>query len=195
MARASKLSQVLEEASALFASHGFNATSLEAVAEGSKITKTGLYYHIRGKEDLLSQICMQSIEGIMAGSGGAENCPDPLERLRTIIKTHAEFVMRNPHKVRVLQHERIHLSRARRAAVLKIEKRYFTLVRRAIDDGQRAGRLRRVDSGIAALTFIGGLNALGEWYKPDGRLQPAQVIAELTAFLLNGLLRPENIRK
>jgi AcrR family transcriptional regulator len=184
MARTSKLGQVLVEATTLFATHGFTATSLHTVAERSKMTKTGLYYHIKGKQDLLSSICMQSIESIMAESGDASACADPVERLRRIVRTHAEFAMRNPEKVVVLQHERIHLSPRLRAVVLKFEKRYFARVRDTIEEAQRLGLLKPLDSGVAALTLIGALNALGEWYKPDGRLQADEVVAELMTMLV-----------
>lgn len=190
MSRASKLDQVIEEASSLFAAHGYSATSLRTVAQRSDMTKTGLYYHIKGKQDLLSHICMQSIEGIMAQSGDMQACTEPLERLRRIVRTHAEFVMRNPDKVVVLQHERIHLSPPLRAKVLKLERRYLALVRGAIEAAQAAGEIKPADPGVAALTLIGALNAVGEWYKPDGRLSPEQLVTELIALLVDGLRSP-----
>ena len=56
MPREPKWDRVLTSAARLFAEDGFAATSVRAVAERARLTKAGLYYHIKEKEDLLYRI-------------------------------------------------------------------------------------------------------------------------------------------
>ena len=65
--REPKWDRVLSSAARLFAEDGFAATSVRAVAERARLTKAGLYYHIKEKEDLLFRICERSIQDILEG--------------------------------------------------------------------------------------------------------------------------------
>ena len=48
--------QILLEAAHTFVRQGYNGTSMNELAERCSITKPGLYYHFKGKQDLLFAI-------------------------------------------------------------------------------------------------------------------------------------------
>lgn len=188
MARAAKGDEVLDSAAALFAANGFAATSVREVADRAQLTKAGLYYHIRGKEDLLYSICAHSIETILAGARRAvAEAADPRSRIRALIRNHAAFFERHPDNLTVLTRDMNALSDEPRAAIRKLERDYLALIRGTIAEGQKTGMIRRVDPSVAAFTLLAALNTLNLWYKPRGKVKPAALIDQLETLVTGGL--------
>lgn len=60
--------QLMESACALFLAHGYNAVSLQQIAEDTGLTRGAFYWHFRTKEEILQAICereRQFIEGLL----------------------------------------------------------------------------------------------------------------------------------
>ena len=78
-------------AARLFHEYGYAATSMNDVAKAMKMTKAGLYYYTKGKEELLFQILDRSmswVETMLVEP--ARKIDDPERRLRFIIATHGQ---------------------------------------------------------------------------------------------------------
>jgi AcrR family transcriptional regulator len=189
MARAARNIQVLDSAAELFAANGFAATSVNRVALGARLTKAGLYYHIRDKEDLLYRICNETISTILAGARRVlAKAGGPRDRLAGLIGNHAEFFRNHPNNLTVLNRDINSLSPAPRATIRKLERAYLDLIRGAIVEGQKAGVIhRRIDPTVAAFTILASLNNLYQWYNPKGAIPYRSLIKQITALLCDGL--------
>jgi AcrR family transcriptional regulator len=74
---------VIEVATRLFAEHGYDDTSIEAVQAGSGVSRGSLYHHFPGKEALFSAV-LEDV-GARVGQQGADaarDAPDPVAALR-----------------------------------------------------------------------------------------------------------------
>jgi AcrR family transcriptional regulator len=74
---------VIEVATRLFAEHGYDDTSIEAVQAGSGVSRGSLYHHFPGKEALFLAV----LEDVAArvgqqGADVARDAPDPVAALR-----------------------------------------------------------------------------------------------------------------
>lgn len=189
MARVARSEQVLDSAARLFAADGYAATSVREVAEKARLTKAGLYYHIRDKEDLLYRICDHSISTILDGARRElSKTADPQARIAALIGNHAEFFRRHPDNLAVLNRDLNSLSAERRAAIRKLERAYLDLLRGAISEGQRAGVVRReIDPTVAAFTVLAALNTLHNWYDSKGRVGYHAMVRQITTVLCQGL--------
>jgi AcrR family transcriptional regulator len=189
LSRAPRSEQVLDSAAELFAANGFAATSVRTVADRAQLTKAGLYYHIRDKEDLLYRICEESISTILAGARRVlSGVTEPRQQIAALISNHAEFFRKHPDNLTVLNREINSLSREPRAAVRKLQRAYLDLLRRAIVDGQKAGVVQRhLDPTVAAFTVLSALNSLNQWYDPKGRIGYRALVKQITTLLCNGL--------
>src|SRR6266478_2520132 len=56
-------SQIMEEATRLFADRGFAGTSLQDIAVATGLTRPALYHYFGSKEDLLSRLVSELTEG------------------------------------------------------------------------------------------------------------------------------------
>lgn len=59
-------SRLIEEATALFASRGFDAVTVDQIARASGVAKGTFYFHFDSKEDLLLGLFFQGTEGLAA---------------------------------------------------------------------------------------------------------------------------------
>src|ERR1700712_3612036 len=81
--------EILKVAARLFAELGYERTTLEMIAEELDLSKPGLYYYVRSKEDVLAQILediiQRTIERVQAD---VTPTMSPDERLRQLIVAH-----------------------------------------------------------------------------------------------------------
>ncbi|WP_068277820.1 TetR/AcrR family transcriptional regulator [Aldersonia kunmingensis] len=73
--------RILAAAVVLFADHGFEATSLQQIADVLPVTKAALYYHFRSKDDLLAALVEPIFADLEARLRAAEiDKPSPAAR-------------------------------------------------------------------------------------------------------------------
>jgi hypothetical protein len=58
-----------------------------------------------------------------------------------------------------------------------------------LEEGAAAGLLSLGDARISAYAMLAMLTGVCTWYRPDGRLSPAEIIALHTRLALEGVLR------
>lgn len=192
MPREPKWDRVLTGAARLFAEDGFAATSVRAVAERARLTKAGLYYHIKEKEDLLYRICAQSIREILDGArGGLARAGEPAARLAALIRNHAGFFFRHPYNLTVLNRDMGALTGSQREAIRALEMEYLELIRDVFRHGQRRGSFRKLDPTVAAFSVLGVLNTLDRWYDAAGPVKPAALVEQIEAILMQGFVIEE----
>ena len=188
MIRAARFDRVFESAIWLFSNKGFSATSVQQVAKRSRISKAGLYYHVNEKEDLLFRICHYSISSLLDDIRNAlKGKEDPIVRLRTIIRIHADFFLKHPHNLVVLNQQMRYLSPGRRRRIERLERVYLDLIRETVREGQRRNTLQRCNPTVAAFLILALLNTLDRWYDPRGFVRPSELVNQIEQTVLHGL--------
>src|SRR5256885_8633900 len=89
-----RLDHFLSRAAKVFADQGYHSTTMRDLAAATDMSLAGMYYYVRGKEELLFRIqerCFMRVlagaEGALAGLGEA----DPGARLQAFIRHHVTF--------------------------------------------------------------------------------------------------------
>ena len=76
--------QLIEVATGLFAEHGYDGTSIEAVLTAAGVSRGALYHHFAGKEALFTAVVEALSERILAQQTEIiSGCTDPVDALRT----------------------------------------------------------------------------------------------------------------
>ena len=76
--------QLIEVATGLFAEHGYDGTSIEAVLTAAGVSRGALYHHFAGKEALFTAVLEALSEHITAQlTEIISGCTDPVDALRT----------------------------------------------------------------------------------------------------------------
>jgi AcrR family transcriptional regulator len=179
------------KAAEIFHRKGFDGTSMDDIARALQITKAGLYYYIKGKEDLLFAIMTYAMDWLAREViTPAQAVADPEERLRLIIQRHGRELMEGPRSMSILSDEVAALSPRHRRQIVNRKRAYLGLIRDTLKELRDQGRLSSVDPTVAAFSVIGTLMWLPRWYKPEGCLSSDQISDEITRIVLGGLLKP-----
>jgi len=188
--REERWNELLKVAAKIFARKGYDATSLQDIAEELGILKGSLYYYIKTKDDLLCHLLssahkqgLQNIESIAAGPGNA------IERLAAMIRRHVQYVCTDRDRTAVYLHERKRLSPEQRAQHLGDEHAYRHYFQAVLADGQAEGLVRQdIDIKLTALCLLSSLNSTYQWYKPSGEFAAVAVGETFVTGWLGGIL-------
>lgn len=168
---------------------GFDATSMNEIAEAVELTKPGLYYYVKGKKELLFAImgfAMDLLDSEVVGP--AQLMEDPEERLRIIVRQHARLLTREAGAVAILIDETGGLTEEQRVAITRRKRAYFDFLRETLEKLAAEGRLREVDPTTAAFSLLGMLMWIARWYDTSGRLKPEDVVRDVTEIAVSSVL-------
>jgi AcrR family transcriptional regulator len=87
--------QILETAQRLFAELGYNATSLQMIADELGLTKAAVYYHFRAKNDILHAAMRPGILRIETLLDEAATMRGRRARSEHLVKGFVDFVVQN----------------------------------------------------------------------------------------------------
>src|SRR5438105_8105529 len=94
--------QLIEVGRSVFAQRGYEAASVEEIAERAKVSKPIVYEHFGGKESLYAVIVDREVDQIMASIVVAVGSGSPRERLEQAALAFLTYVKERPEGFAVL---------------------------------------------------------------------------------------------
>jgi TetR/AcrR family transcriptional regulator, cholesterol catabolism regulator len=179
-----RLDRFLSRAAKVFADQGYHSTTMRDLAAATDMSLAGMYYYVRGKEELLHRIQERCFTQVLAGAEralaalGGRGDADPGERLQAFIRHHVTFFAAHMAEMKVLSHEANSLTGERQRKVNVIKRRYVDLLEGLLRDA--APDEPAVERSAAAYILFGMMNWIYNWYDPAGQIDPDR-LAELIA--------------
>jgi AcrR family transcriptional regulator len=178
---------LMRVAARTFAERGFHRTSMRDLSRASGMSLAGMYYYVKGKDDLLLQIQKTCCERLLAGAarvvgGGA----GPAERLAAFIRHHVTFFSSHMAEMKVLSHEAESLTGSRIEEVRGLQRSYADLGLGLLADLDAGRGGARVDRHVAAHTLFGMMNWIYTWYDPQGPVGVDALSDAICRLFLNG---------
>jgi TetR/AcrR family transcriptional regulator, cholesterol catabolism regulator len=187
-----RLAEIYRTAAQIILRKGYDATSVNDIANALGITKAGLYHYVSGKKDLLFDIMSFGLDELDAEvARPAREIADAEARLRFIISTHARMVTRGQGAITILVDEITALMPVQQRKITRRKREYFDSLRATLDELKAEGKLRDVNTTAAAFSILGMISWLSRWFRQDGKLTDKQVSEELVKIAFDGLLRPD----
>jgi uncharacterized protein YnzC (UPF0291/DUF896 family) len=88
------------------------------------------------------------------------------------------------------------LSPAQNRKVTKLKRAYLDFLRATLNELNAEGKLRGVNTTVAAFSIIASINWLSRWYQADGTLSKAEIAEQIADIAFNGVLQePQRARK
>lgn len=174
---------------------GYEATSMNDIADAVGLTKAGIYHYIRGKEQLLFEImnfAMDMVdEDVIAP---AREIADAEQRLHTIIERHVKRILEVGGSVTKLLEEMSSLTPAHQRTVRNRKRAYFELVKQTLEQLGSEGKLRDVSPTVATFSLFGMILWISRWYRRDGELAPHEVLRDFIELASSAVLRTKSVR-
>lgn len=182
--------QLLLIARRLFASKGFDRTSLRDIAEEASITKAALYYYFPNKDALYERVVIESLETLVTiVSAAVAEHKSPTDRVLAYMRASADFLdERRDQWLAGSNAFRQGPQNEHRLLAVKLRDTYEKLLRQCIMDGIVTGEFRPVDAAMAGRFLLSMLNHLCRWHKPGGRLTAHEVMEQFVSMALHGLV-------
>ncbi|HEX6622790.1 MAG TPA: TetR/AcrR family transcriptional regulator [Pyrinomonadaceae bacterium] len=187
-----RLAEIYRAAAQIILRKGYDATSVNDIANALGMTKAGLYHYINGKKELLYDIMnfgLGELDEEVAAP--AKAIADPSARLRFIVASHARLVTRGQGAITILVDEITALTPAQHRKITQRKRAYFDYLRDTLDELKAAGKLQDVDTTAATFSLLGIVNWLSRWFRQGGALTEEQAAEQIVKIALHGLLRPE----
>jgi AcrR family transcriptional regulator len=185
-----RLREILKVAARMFAELGYERTTLDMIAEELGLSKPGLYYYVKSKEDVLGHIFQRIFQNILEqAEANLALEMTPVERLRRLIIAYARQACIYPEG-RALFLYQSNLLPVCSAEMLGLRERYQQMLEDTIADGIAQNLFHVTEAKIASLTLFGSLHCIPLWYLPDGPLSPEEVGHYYATILIGGLVAP-----
>jgi AcrR family transcriptional regulator len=185
-----RASHVYRVAAQIMCQKGYEATSMNDIAEAAGLTKAGIYHYIRGKEELLFEIMTYAMDNLdQRIIAPAQQIADAEERLRKIVECHTRSLLEGVGAITIVLDEMPALTASHRRIVKARKRAYFDFIRQTLQQLQVEGKLRDVNLTTAAFSLLGMILWISRWYRRDGKLSAEQVLKDYLDIAMNGVLK------
>jgi AcrR family transcriptional regulator len=175
LAASARRAQLVEVGRTVFAQRGYEATSVEEIAERAGITKPIVYEHFGGKEGLYAVIVDREIEHIVQRIVEAISSGSPRQRLERAALAFLTYVKERPGGFAVLLRDAPASKRTGEMPALM-----YDLADRVgaifTDQFRRAGYDAKT-APIYAHALVGMVAFVGQWWTESPKPPPVQVVA------------------
>lgn len=158
---------LLSVAVRVFNERGYDGTSMEHLSKAAGISKSSIYHHVSGKEELLRRAVSRALDGLFAVLDEEPALQGrAVERVEYVTRRTVEVLMDELPYVTLLlrvrgntRTERWALERRR-----EFDQRVADLMKAAAADGDLRAD---VEIRLATRLLFGMVNSLVEWYRPE----------------------------
>lgn len=174
----------------VFNDHGYDATSMDALAKRLGLTKSAIYHHVSSKEEILRIALDRALDALEeVFEAGEELDADARERLEFVVRqTVFALVEHLPHVTLLLR-----LRGNSPVEMAALEKRRALTGRLAalVSAAQQAGQVRQgTDARTLARLIFGMVNSLAVWYDPAKGKDLDTLADEVVTMTFRGIAQP-----
>lgn len=180
---------LLAVAARVFAARGYDRTTMRDLSRASQMSLAGMYYYVKGKEDLLFEIQRGCFERVRDGAEHAlaeatEGGPEG--RLQAFIRHHVQFFATHMDEMKVLSHEAESLTGAPLDEVRRLKRAYVDLCEALLARLEEQNGGERVNRHVATYALFGMMNWIYTWYDPAGSVGVEELAESVCRLFLNG---------
>lgn len=182
---AMKRQSVLDESIQQFFDNGYEATSLESIADALGVTKQFIYSRFNSKSEILVSICR-------SGAKAAEKAVELSEeiegnaavRLACILRFFVQLQIEHRREVAIYFREFKNLPADEAHAIDASKLRFHRMLCAVLNEGKAAGLFEFDDTSLAASALGGMVSWPFFWFQPEGRWVPTLVAHQFAALAL-----------
>jgi AcrR family transcriptional regulator len=181
-------SDIITAAAQIFREKGYQAASMQDIAEAVHLQKASLYHHVESKQEILLTILNQALDLLIEDMQAVMASDLPAEdKLRQAIRVYVRRIAGEADLAAVLLLEYRSLEPGLRQRHIRRRDRYEALWRDLVRQGVEAGRFRNVDEKITAFALLGIQNWMITWFREDGGYQADELADFFADMILQGL--------
>lgn len=183
-----KRERIMAVAARLFFEQGYANTTIDQIAAELGVSKPFVYYYFRDKLTLLETLSWEPTAEALSSMDFPADDPRPahaklaagLERLIRVTLEH--------HPAATLPYRELQVyGPDYRKAHRRMADRFYDRMTALLEQARADGRAEFDDAKVTALAAASIPGFLYTWYRPDGRLAPDELVAQLTRVALRAI--------
>lgn len=175
---------MLDQAAALFASTGFNGTSMADLAIACDISKSLLYHYFPSKEDVLFEVMTSHLDELVETVGQViEQKTSTRDKISELIHQFMQLYSGAADRHKVLLNELSNLPPARRNEIIEKQRSIIDAVQLLLKKLPGAPRSNTRMRAFTMLLF-GMINWTHSWYDPAGPVSPDELADMVVGLVL-----------
>ncbi|MCF6293887.1 MAG: TetR/AcrR family transcriptional regulator [Robiginitomaculum sp.] len=181
-----KREQILEVSERLFYHRGFQATTLDIIAEELGVTKPFIYYHFKNKRSILLHLLertMGKYHDVFAGVDVESGKPEVI--LKDLVQRFTLVVIETRVSTAMFWRDEKDLPLDRKEKIRDMKRDVDNKLTRVIERGIDDGIFDVKDPKMASLCVAGMVTWTYTWYQADGRSTPDEIADRMTEYVLN----------
>lgn len=159
----------------LFAAHGYAAVSMRQIARDVGVQAGALYNYTPDKQALLFSLMKTHMDELLEACSERVKTGTAMDRLRAFVDFHITFHMGRADEIFIAYMELRNLTPENFDTIEALRRAYEDHLETILVAGQTEGVFEVPDSKVATRAIIAMLTGITTWYRPDGRLTPADV--------------------
>ncbi|GAA1235767.1 TetR/AcrR family transcriptional regulator [Prauserella halophila] len=181
------LESLLMVAVTLFNERGYDGTSMEDLSRKLGISKSGIYHHVRSKDELLQLAVNRALDGLFAEVDRLDAVEGPaIDKLEQLVRASVGVLVEQLPFVTLLL--RIRGNTKVEKAALARRREFDQIVTDLVSKAAADGDLRPdVDPATSARLLFGMVNSLVEWYRPRGGVDAGTLADAVATVAFDGL--------
>ena len=149
---------LLAAGEALFAKHGFDGATVDAIVDHAKVNKALIAYYFKSKAGLYEAIIADVVAVVLARAEAAElPALAPTERLAAWIRVLTEAIAARPTFASILMREYLDGRMQTRKAPAQTIAGLFRTTEAIYADGRKAGVFREMEPHLLHLSIVGAI--------------------------------------
>lgn len=187
-----KRTALLRETARAFTERGYRDTSLDDVAKMLGVTKSALYYYVKNKQEILFEchLLAQNL-GDVALEYARTHGTDGRSKVTIFYQKYIELMTSEMGSCAVLT-EFSALEPENRAIIGQRRDEFQTQFSQFFTEGKEDGSIRGVDTRMAIFLFMGAMNWLSRWFRPDGPLSGEEIAHQFVDLLDSAIKTPDS---
>jgi AcrR family transcriptional regulator len=181
-----RLEDIVETGIKVFHERGYDAGTLDDVAEVLQLRRASLYHYLRSKGELLYLIFDRAIKKALERLDQIADIDDPKVQILAFVEHQARMVAQDPGLFAVAFDHRTRLEKEFADRILQDERDYVRRVTAMVERAKQAGMFAEVDPRHAAHALIGISTWVYKWFDPE-RDNYSDVARDLVAIVRVGL--------
>jgi AcrR family transcriptional regulator len=181
------LDTLLAVAVGVFNQRGYDGTSMEHLSARLGISKSSIYHHITGKDELLRLAVDRALDALFAATEAPDTTTGTaIDRLENLVKHSIHVLVEELPYVTLLLRIRGNTTVERRALARRRE--FDHIVGKLVQDACDEGSIRPdVDPGLTSRLIFGTVNSLIEWYRHSRTLGADELAEAVSTMIFEGL--------